>query len=153
MRGHPTTKCSLLGWRLKVIGTSSTIRWHVQIMCIEFDIDNHFFFIFSHSPLNFTLAPFKKSYLPLQSISPSHVIHVFFIIIFILKEPWNYKYFSISSFLIFNLSDLIIVLFITVFNFSMSYKSTIWSSFFYCCLFFLCKFLKFTFFHDFTIQN
>jgi hypothetical protein len=109
-----------------------------------------FFFIFSHSPLNFTLAPFKKSYLPLQSISPSHVIHVFFIIIFILKEPWNYKYFSISSFLIFNLSDLIIVLFITVFNFSMSYKSTIWSSFFYCCLFFLGKFLKlflFSWFH------
>ena len=43
MRGHPTTKCNLLGWRLKVIGTSDTIRWHVQIMCIGFDIDNHFF--------------------------------------------------------------------------------------------------------------
>lgn len=43
MRGHPTTKCNLLGWRLKVIGTSSTIRWHVQIMCIGFNIDNYFF--------------------------------------------------------------------------------------------------------------
>jgi len=89
---------------------------------IGFGAGGLFLFSFSFLKSTPTLSKFQSNPSNFVFFSSYLVSFLLINIFFILNKPWNYKYFLISSPLIFNLSDLVLTVLITICLFLISYK-------------------------------
>jgi hypothetical protein len=94
------------------------MRQHVPLICIEFSIDDYFFFFFLSLPLT---SPFKKLDQPLQFIFSLYLFHVLLITIlflFLISHEIIIFFFQFHPFLLFDLSNLVSILLINFFIFN-----------------------------------